>query len=173
MPPARRAGGPWTAGLELQGFGIHLPTSAPGLPVHEPAVIAARDLHAARCSTAPAPPAPPAGRPHRYRIQARERKRRPPLLAARSSSLNRWLGTGRRCCCSWKRKRSAAGDRDFEPLQVATTKGPLSVGGLLAVGVSGDCVEASFSNEPFDRRHGRSYPGPVWVDICCDAPRVV
>ena len=36
--------------------------------------------------------------------------------------------------------------------------GPLSVGGLLAVGVSGDCVEASISDEPFDRRHGRSIP---------------
>ena len=96
------------------------------------------------------------------------------LPVARSSSLNRRFGTARRCCCSWKRKRSTAGDRDFEPSQVATTaKAPLSVGGLLAVGVSGDCVEASFSDESFDRRHGRSYPGPVWVDICCDAPRVV
>ena len=75
---------------------------------------------------------------------------------------------------SWKRKPSSAGDRDFEPLQVATmATGPLSVGRLLAVGVSGDCVEASISDEPFDRRHGRSYPGPVWVDVCCDAPRVV
>ena len=51
--------------------------------------------------------------------------------------------------------------------------GPLSVGGLLAVGVSGDCVEASISDEPFDRWHGRSYPSPVWVDVCGDAPRVV
>ena len=50
---------------------------------------------------------------------------------------------------SFKRKPSSAGDRDFEPLQVATmATGPLSVGGLLAVGVSGDCVEASISDEP-------------------------
>jgi hypothetical protein len=65
-------------------------------------------------------------------------------------------------------------DPGFKPLQVANLgAGPLSVGGLLAFGVSGDCVKASISDEPFDRRHGRSYPGPVWVDVCCDAPRVV
>src|SRR5207244_351617 len=33
--------------------------------------------------------------------------------------------------------------------------------------------EASISDEPFDRRHGRSYPGPVWVNVRSDAPRVV
>jgi hypothetical protein len=81
---------------------------------------------------------------------------------------------GENAACSSKRKPSSAGDRDFEPLEAATmATGSLSVGGLLVIGVSGDCVEASISDEPFDRRHGRSYPGPVWVDVCCDAPRVV
>jgi hypothetical protein len=48
---ATRAGGPWTAGSKPPGFvGIHLLTDAPGLPEHEPAVVVARDLHAATAS---------------------------------------------------------------------------------------------------------------------------
>lgn len=50
--------------------------------------------------------------------------------------------------------------------------GPLSIGRLFAVGVSGDCVKASIREEPFDRRDGRPYPGPVWVDVRRDAPRM-
>jgi hypothetical protein len=70
-------------------------------------------------------------------------------------------GGGESAACSWKGKSSSAGDPDFEPLQAATmATGALSVGGLLAIGVSGDCVEASISDEPLDRRHGRSYPRP-------------
>src|SRR5450432_2916222 len=46
-----------TAGSTPPGFvGIHLLTDAPGLPVHEPAVVVTRDPHAARCPTPPAPP---------------------------------------------------------------------------------------------------------------------
>ena len=64
--------------------------------------------------------------------------------------------------------------RKFEPLRpAARASGPLSVCGLLANGVSGDRVEASISDESVDHRHGRSDPGPMWVDVCRDAPRVV
>ena len=68
---------------------------------------------------------------------------------------------------SWSRK--SAGFRS----QRQRRRGPLSIGRLFAVGVNGDCVKASIREEPFDRRDGRPYPGPVWVDVRRDAPRMV
>jgi hypothetical protein len=86
---------------------------------------------------------------------ARRPTTRWPLLRGSGSRARQVIATSSRCRLRpWRR-------------------GHLSIGGLLTIGVSGDCVEASISDEPFDRRHGRSYPGPVWVDVCCDAPRVV
>jgi hypothetical protein len=84
---ASRAGGSWTAGLELRGFvGIHLSTDAPGLPVHEPAVVIAPDLHAARCSTRPAPP--PATAPYRIHARERQRRNRPQPLPQRTRRIS-------------------------------------------------------------------------------------
>jgi hypothetical protein len=108
---ASRAGGPWTAGLEPPGFvGTHLPTGAPGLPVHEPAVVVARDLRARRST----PPAPAPRRPRRYRIHTRERKRRnrPQPLPQQTRRIS--LLRLRTDCSFLAQRESAIGRRDLK-----------------------------------------------------------
>jgi hypothetical protein len=105
---ASRAGGSWTAGLELRGFvGIHLPTGAPGLPARASGRRRARPPRGDMLTPSRSSP----GRPRRYRIHARERKRRnrPQPAANGRISLLRL-----RSDCSFSRRESAVGRRDLK-----------------------------------------------------------